>query len=162
MSCKTCCGNWLRKQLQDQLKTFFHLIWCHNGTIGWASYIAIFSCLNMLFALYKTLVPWTCILQLLVYAEHSNIVYFENSTKNSCNILFKLMTHWKNTAAKVVRDKKRKQIYLFLLASYPYVFGGNIYFLFLVIQISCILETYLRFSIALFISIHKLSHTTPN
>ena len=48
----------------------------------------------MLFALYNTLVPWTCILQLPVYAEHSNIVYFENSPKNSCNILFKLMTHW--------------------------------------------------------------------
>ena len=67
------------------------------------------SCLNMLFALYNNLVPWTCILQLPVHAEHSNIVYFENSTKNSCNILFKLMTHWKTTAAKVVRDKKRKQ-----------------------------------------------------
>ena len=26
-----------------------------------------------------------------------------------CNILFKLMTHWKTTAAKAVRDKKRKQ-----------------------------------------------------
>ena len=62
----------------------------------------------MLFALYNTLVPWTCILQLPVYAEHSNIVYFENSTKNSCNILFKLMTHWKITAVKVVRDKKKK------------------------------------------------------
>ena len=37
------------------------------------------------------------------------IVYFENSTKNSCDILFKLMTHWKTTAAKVVQDKKRKQ-----------------------------------------------------
>ena len=37
------------------------------------------------------------------------IVYFENNTKNSCNILFKLMTHWKTTAAEVFRDKKRKQ-----------------------------------------------------
>ena len=37
------------------------------------------------------------------------IVYFENSTKNSCNILFKLMTHWKTTAAKVVRDKKENR-----------------------------------------------------
>ena len=53
-------------------------------------------------------------------------------------------------------------IYLFILASYLSVFGGNIYFLCLVTQISCILETSLRFSIALFISIHKLSHTTPN
>ena len=49
-------------------------------------------------------------------------------------------------------------IYLFILASYLSVFGGNIYFLCLVTQISCILETSLRFSIALFISIHKLSH----
>ena len=66
----------------------------------------------MLFSFYNTLVPWTCILQLPVYAEHSNIVYFENSTKNSCNILFKIMTHWKTTAAKVVRDKKRKALNL--------------------------------------------------
>ena len=38
----------------------------------------------------------------------------------------------------------------------------HLFFYFLVIQISCTLETSLRFSIALFITIHKLSHTTPN
>ena len=38
---------------------------------------------------------------------------------------------------------------------------GNVYFFPLVIQISCILETFLRFSIA-FMSIHELSHITPN
>ena len=47
-------------------------------------------------------------------------------------------------------------IYLFILASYLSVCVVNIYFFSLVIQISCILETSLRFSIA-FISIHELS-----
>ena len=42
-------------------------------------------------------------------------------------------------------------IYLFILASYLSVFGGNIYFLCLVIQISCILETSQRFSNALYV-----------
>ena len=40
-------------------------------------------------------------------------------------------------------------IYLFILVSYLSVFGGNICFLCLVIQISCILEISPRFSIAL-------------
>ena len=52
-------------------------------------------------------------------------------------------------------------ISLFILASYLFVSVGNIYFLSLVIQISCILETSLRFSIA-FICIYELSHITPN
>ena len=78
LSCKTCCGNGLGKQLQDQLKTFFHLIWCHNGTIGWASYMPFSAqCLNMLFALHNNLVPWTCILQLPVHAEHSNCLFWK-------------------------------------------------------------------------------------
>ena len=35
---------------------------------------------------------------------------FENSTKSSCNTRFKLTTHWKTTAVKVIRDgKKRKK-----------------------------------------------------
>ena len=40
-------------------------------------------------------------------------------------------------------------IYLFILVSYLSVYGGNICFLCLVIQISCILEISPRFSIAL-------------
>ena len=76
LPCKTFCGNGLGKKLQDQLKTFFHLIWRYNGTIGWALH-AIFSCLNMLFALYNNLVPWTCTLQLAVHAEHSNCLFWK-------------------------------------------------------------------------------------
>ena len=62
------------KKLQDQLKTYFHSFWLHNGTIGWALHV-IFSCLNMLLALYNNLVPWTCTLQLPVHAEHSNCLF---------------------------------------------------------------------------------------
>ena len=51
-------------------------------------------------------------------------------------------------------------ISLFILVSYIFVSVRNIYFLSLVIQISCILETSLRFSIAV-ISIHELSHIMP-
>ena len=43
------------------------------------------------------------------------MVYFENSTKSSCNTLFKLTTHRKTTAVKVIRDEKkrrRKALYL--------------------------------------------------
>ena len=52
-------------------------------------------------------------------------------------------------------------ISLFILVSYLFVSVGDIYYLSLVIQISCILETFLCFSIA-FISIHELSHIAPN
>ena len=34
---------------------------------------------------------------------------FENSPKSSCNTLFKLTTHWKTTALKVIRDEKKKE-----------------------------------------------------
>ena len=37
------------------------------------------------------------------------MVYFENSTKSSCNTLFKLTTHRKTTAVKVIRDEKKKE-----------------------------------------------------
>ena len=39
------------------------------------------------------------------------VVYFGNSTKSSCNSLFKLTTHLKTTAVKVIRDEKKKALY---------------------------------------------------
>ena len=87
----------------------------------------------MLFALYNTLVSWTCILQLPVYAEHSNIVYFENSTKNSCNILFKLWLtgrplQRKWFEIKKENRKKRKALNLRVNVFSPKVIIGDTIF----------------------------------
>ena len=69
------------------------------------SFLAVWICFWLFITTsYLELVP--CSSQ---FMQNIPIVYFENSTKSSCNILFNLTTHWKTTAVKVIWDEKNKQ-----------------------------------------------------
>ena len=69
------------------------------------SFLAVWICfLLFITTSYLELVP--CSSQ---FMKNILIVYFANSTKSSCNILFNLTTHWKTTAVKVIWDETNKQ-----------------------------------------------------